>query len=81
MPAGLSPEQQALWLEKSGDWHASHDLCNEIQDPNGAWIHAYLHRVEGDLGNASYWYHRARKDMPTYSLEEEWLELARAFCK
>lgn len=81
MPADLSKEQRALWLEKSGAWDASHDLCNDIADPNGAWIHAYLHRVEGDLGNAGYWYHRARKNMPTYSLEEEWMELARAFCK
>ncbi|GAA5494649.1 hypothetical protein Rhal01_00812 [Rubritalea halochordaticola] len=79
MPDGLSSTQKALWLEKSGDWHASHDLCNEIPDPSGAWIHAYLHRVEGDLGNASYWYHRAGKDMPTCSLDEEWIILAQHF--
>ena len=79
-PAGLSLAQQALWLAKAGRWDASHDLCQDVPDPAGAWIHAYLHREEGDLGNASYWYHRARKDMPSssVSLEEEWGQIAAA---
>lgn len=78
MPAGISPAQQALWLEKSGDWHAAHNLCNEIPDPAGSWIHAYLHRVEGDLSNAAYWYSIAQKPIPTTNLETEWNDLATA---
>ncbi|WP_018970310.1 hypothetical protein [Rubritalea marina] len=77
-PQPLSLELQALWLQQAGDWDASHELCNEIPDPAGAWIHAYLHRVEGDLGNAGYWYHRAGKEMPDSSLQQEWLEIATA---
>lgn len=79
-PEGLSLAQKALWLAKADRWDASHDLCQDIPDPAGAWIHAYLHRVEGDLGNASYWYHRARKDVPPSSvtLDEEWGQIASA---
>jgi len=76
MPTNLSPALQALWLEKSGDWHAAHDLCDSIPEPNGSWIHAYLHRVEGDLNNAAYWYNRAKKPIPTTNLTTEWHEIA-----
>lgn len=75
MPKDLSLAHQALWLEQAGDWDAAHDMCDDIPEPAGSWIHAHLHRVEGDLGNASYWYHRAAKTMPTCSLEQEWLQL------
>lgn len=78
MPDGLSPSHQALWIEQSGDWHTAHDMCESIPDPAGSWIHAYLHRVEGDLSNASYWYYRAGEEMPSISLEQEWLQLAEA---
>ncbi|MFC4992976.1 hypothetical protein [Rubritalea tangerina] len=78
MPENLNPAHQALWTEQAGNWHLAHDMCNEIPDPAGAWIHAYLHRVEGDLSNASYWYHRASKELPTCSLEQEWLQIAEA---
>ena len=79
-PSELSLAQRALWLAKANQWHAAHDLCEEVSDPAGSWIHAYLHRVEGDLGNASYWYHRANRDMPptSVSLDEEWGQLAAA---
>lgn len=76
MPEGLNLAHQALWLEQAGEWHAAHDLCDSIPEPAGSWIHAHLHRVEGDLSNASYWYHRAGKEMPTCSLEQEWVQLA-----
>lgn len=78
LPTGLSLAQQALWLAKAGRWDASHDLCESVPDPGGSWIHAYLHRVEGDLGNASYWYHRAGQEMPAASvtLAEEWGQIA-----
>ncbi|MDB4680475.1 hypothetical protein OAE72_00825 [Akkermansiaceae bacterium] len=79
-PSGLSLAQQALWLAKAGRWDDSHDLCQDVPDPEGAWIHAYLHREEGDLGNASYWYHRADKEMPAsgVTLDVEWLQIADA---
>ena len=82
-PAGLDLALQALWLAKAGRWHQSHDLCQEIADPKGAWIHAYLHREEGDLGNASYWYHRAGKETPSssVSLEEEWSAIVSVLCE
>ena len=78
-PDGLSAPAQALWLAKAGRWDEAHDLCQEIAGSAGAWIHAYLHREEGDLSNASYWYGRAGKPMSAAALEEEWLEIAEAF--
>lgn len=79
-PEGLSLAQKALWLAKAGRWDDSHDLCEDVPDPAGSWIHAYLHREEGDLGNASYWYHRAGKEMPAASvtLAQEWGQIAAA---
>lgn len=79
-PAGLDVAAQSLWLAKAGRWHDSHDLCQDVPDPTGAWIHAYLHREEGDLGNAAYWYSRANRSAPasTVTLEDEWTEIATA---
>jgi len=80
-PHGLSDEVRSLWLARAGRWHESHDLCTTIPDPGGAWIHAHLHREEGDLSNARYWYSRARRPEPDSSvtLEEEWRELVDHF--
>ena len=80
-PEGLSPALRALWLAKAGRWDDSHDLCQDVPDPGGAWIHAYLHREEGDLGNAGYWYSRAGKRAPgrETSLADEWREITAAF--
>lgn len=79
-PPDLSPAAQALWLAKAGRWDDSHDLCQDVPDPAGAWIHAYLHREEGDLGNAAYWYARAGRSAPPSgtSLAEEWRAIAGA---
>lgn len=79
-PDGLTTAAQALWFAKAGRWHESHDLCQDISDPEGAWIHAHLHRQEGDLGNARYWYARAGRPAPasTVSIEDEWIALADA---
>lgn len=63
---------QALWYQAKGDWEEAHNLAQDIHTPDGSWIHAYLHRVEGDIGNAQYWYHRTNKKMPKQSLQEEW---------
>lgn len=76
-PAGITESLRALWLARADRWHEAHDLCQDLPDPDGAWIHAYLHRVEGDLGNASYWYGRSGRPMPATGvpLEEEWAAL------
>jgi hypothetical protein len=63
-------------LESAGDWDSAHRLAQNEPSRDGSWVHAYLHRVEGDLGNASYWYHNAGKRMPDNSLDEEWEYIA-----
>jgi hypothetical protein len=78
-PAGLSPVLVALWHDARGDWDAAHTVAQDVPDPDGAWVHAYLHRKEGDLANASYWYRRADKPVATGSLEQEWRQLVTAF--
>jgi hypothetical protein len=82
-PAGLSLVAQALWYDARGDWERSHNCAQDDHSRDGSWVHAYLHRKEGDLGNAGYWYSRAGKRMPAQSvtLEAEWAELARALVK
>ena len=65
------PELQALWFDAKGDWEASHNIAQDIHSNMGSWIHAYLHRKEGDQWNAGYWYRQAGKPFPEYSLEEE----------
>ncbi len=79
----LSPELQVLWLDKAGDWETAHDLAQNLPGASGAWLHAYLHRCEGDLGNASYWYHRANQSTPPEDLstESEWRSLVSHFCR
>ena len=69
---------QALWFDAKGDWHASHNITQDVNTKDGAWIHAYLHRQEGDNGNAAYWYRRADKPVCTTSLQEEWDAIAAA---
>ncbi len=78
-PVGLNDTERALWLAKAGRWHEAHDLCQKLPDPAGSWIHAWLHREEGDYGNACHWYSRAGKPAVPEgaSLEDEWFEIAR----
>ncbi|GEP96222.1 hypothetical protein [Chitinophaga cymbidii] len=71
-PAGLRPVLEAMWWDGKGDWDRSHDIAQEVHSAEGSWVHAYLHRKEGDRGNAAYWYARAGKSMPGGSLEAEW---------
>ena len=73
---GLVPEDipsllQSLLLDAAGDWKSAHQIAQGESSNDAAWVHAYLHRVEGDLLNASYWYRVAEKTMPDISLEEE----------
>ena len=77
-PAGLAPELLALWHDAHGDWEAAHRVAQDIPDPTGAWIHAYLHRKEGDLSNARYWYQRAGKPESRKTLDDEWEKIAEA---
>jgi len=70
---------KALWLDGKGDWAGAHDRVQDDSSRYGAWIHAYLHRKEGDLWNADYWYRRAGRKRPEEGLEEEWEELVRFF--
>ena len=77
-PSQLSNLLQALWYDAKGDWEAAHNVAQDIRSKEGSWIHAYLHRKEGDLGNASYWYHRANQPVSKKSLTEEWEEITKA---
>jgi hypothetical protein len=83
---GVIPEDipgllQALLLDASGDWDSAHRIAQNDASSDGSWVHAYLHRKEGDLGNASYWYRSAGRTMPEMSLEEEWEYIAMALLK
>jgi hypothetical protein len=71
-PADLAAPLVALWHDGRGDWDAAHQVAQDIDDQAGAWIHAYLHRKEGDQGNAAYWYRRALRPFAAISLDEEW---------
>ena len=77
-PDGLSMAAQAVWWEAKGDWHLAHQCAQKQADAEGAWAHAYLHRVEGDLSNAGGWYRRAGRPLSTAPLQEEWETIARA---
>lgn len=72
---------QALWYDAKGEWHAAHELVDQLTDPMAKWVHAYLHRKEGDEWNASYWYRQAGKPFPKMSLEEELKVLVEAVLK
>ncbi len=77
-PKGLTLAMQALWWDAKGDWGKAHECAQAEEDEAGAWVHAYLHRKEGDLANAGYWYRRAGKAAATMPLAEEWEAIARA---
>jgi hypothetical protein len=77
-PPGLTAPLRALWHDGRGDWDAAHQVAQEIDGTDGAWIHAYLHRKEGDLANAGYWYRRAKKPACRESLDAEWASIVTA---
>ena len=77
-PQGLGLALQALWWEAKGEWDKAHECAQAKEDMAGCWVHAYLHRREGDLENAGYWYRRAGKPTATDALEAEWLAIARS---
>lgn len=74
-PGELSIYLKALWYDAKGDWDKAHQFIQDVEDKNASWIHAYLHRKEGDIANADYWYSRAGKKRSPLSLENEWEEI------
>ena len=75
-PAGLIPPLEALWYLRKGDWNRAHAIVQEHEDEKEyASVHAHLHRIEGDLANAGYWYRRAGKKAADAALEAEWKSL------
>ena len=76
-PPAVSDYLKALWYDAKGDWERSHNIIQDIETKTGSWIHAYLHRKEGDIWNADYWYGKAGKQRPYFSLEKEWEEICK----
>jgi hypothetical protein len=77
-PPSVSLELQSLWYDAKGDWEKAHTLVQDLNTKDAAWVHAYLHRKEGDSSNAGYWYRRASKPVFTRTLEQEWDEIVEA---
>jgi len=77
-PRQLSVALSALWWDAKNNWKQAHESVAQDEGPACAWVHAYLHRKEGDLGNAGYWYRRANRAPASGPLEQEWLEIARS---
>lgn len=77
-PPSVAPALRALWHDARGDWDAAHRVAQDIDDAAGAWVHAYLHRKEGDASNAGYWYRRAGQTPASDSLDAEWARIAEA---
>lgn len=75
-PPNVSSLLEAMWYDANGSWEKAHTMAQDVITKEGSWIHAYLHRKEGDQFNAQYWYNRANRIMPTYSLQKEWEEIA-----
>ena len=75
-PKGASDLLKALWIEARDDWDIAHRIVQVLYNRDAMWVHAYLHRKEGDLSNASYWYHRAEMPMTNLSLDKEWEDIA-----
>lgn len=80
-PPDLPPLLGALWHDARGEWEAAHHLAQDIESADGAWVHAYLHRKEGDAGNAAYWYRRAGQPVAHDSLDGEWARIAEALLR
>ncbi len=74
-PAELNVYLTSLWYDGKGDWDTSHEVIQDVPDKTASWIHAYLHRKEGDIWNADYWYSKAGRSRPAASLDNEWESL------
>jgi hypothetical protein len=78
-PPGLNVFLEVLWYDGKKEWKKAHDLVDRMPGLSAARIHAYLHRVEGDIGNATYWYYKSRERMPPFHTEDEWDYLVNRF--
>jgi hypothetical protein len=74
-PEGATPALAALWRAGRGEWAEAHAIVQDEPDADSAWVHAHLHRQEGDLANAAYWYRRAGRPEARGSIEDEWAEI------
>lgn len=81
VPSEIPELLKALLIDASGDWDEAHRIAQSISTAGGSWVHAYLHRKEGDRWNAAYWYRRAGRSMPEYSPDAEWEEIATELLK
>ena len=77
LPASLGNALGALWEDARGNWEAAHDLAQREKSADGSWVHAYLHRKEGDQSNAEYWYRRVGREPHNGTSEEEWKDITR----
>jgi hypothetical protein len=80
-PPWVTSMQRAVWhglRGQDGDWNAAHEIAQAHHDAQGAWVHAWLHRIEGDLGNADYWYQRAGRPACRDAVRDEGIDIAKA---
>ena len=77
-PEGINVYLEAMWYDAHGNWNKSHSLVDHLEDVTASWVHAYLHRKEGDIWNADYWYKKAGRKRPDISLEQEWELIVKA---
>ena len=80
-PSHLSQALAGLWWDAKGDWKRAHESAQEDEGPAGSWVHAYLHRKEGDQDNAAYWYDRAGRPVCREPLDAEWLSIVRVLLR
>jgi len=80
-PPGLPPLLLALWHDAQDDWDSAHRVAQDVEGAEGAWVHAYLHRKEGDAANAAYWYRRAGRPAAQGPLSEEWAAITSALLR
>ncbi len=81
MPKGFSGPLAALWHTARGEWDKAHEIVMDDESKAAAWVHAHLHRVEGDEANAGYWYRRAGQTHATQPLDDEWDLIAMTLVK
>ena len=80
-PEGLSMPLEALWWQHQGNWERAHSLAQSCSNKDAAWVHALLHREEGDLSNANYWYKRANREPYSGPIKDEWRYIVKALCR
>jgi hypothetical protein len=80
-PPGLPPLVTAMWYERRGEWDRAHEIAQDLPGADAAWVHAYLHRREGDVANAGYWYRQAARPVPRGPLDDEWRAIVDALIR